>query len=95
MNDLIQRQDAIDAMVEYVADGYAESPNDFEGYMGIVKELPSAEPKIGKWIEAVKDGVWSYSDYFARCDQCHKVKFNGWGMNYCPNCGAKMRGEEE
>lgn len=44
--ELINRQDAIDAMVKYVADGYAESPNDFEGYMGIVKELPSAQPDI-------------------------------------------------
>jgi len=47
MSDLINRRDAIDAMVKYVADGYAESPNDSEGYMGIVKELPSAEPDHG------------------------------------------------
>ena len=49
------------------------------------------KPKTGKWVEAVKDGVLSYTDVYAMCDQCHKVKFNGWGMNYCPNCGAKMR----
>lgn len=44
--DCVSRQAAIDAFVKYVADGYAESPNDFEGYMGIVKKLPSAQPEI-------------------------------------------------
>lgn len=44
-NDCIDRQAAIDAIVKYVADGYAESPNDFEGYMEIVKKLPSAQPE--------------------------------------------------
>ena len=44
--DLISRQAAIDAFVKYVADGYAESPNDFEGYMEVIRELPSAQPEI-------------------------------------------------
>ena len=43
--DTISRKMAIDAFVKYVADGYAESPNDFEGYMEIVKKLPSAQPE--------------------------------------------------
>lgn len=43
VKDCISRKMAIDAFVKYVADGYAESPNDFEGYMGIVKKLPSAQ----------------------------------------------------
>lgn len=45
-DDLISRQQAIEAFVKYVADGYAESPNDFEGYIEIVKKLPSAQPEI-------------------------------------------------
>ena len=44
MSDLIYRQEAINAFVKYVADGYAESPEDFDGYIGIIKTLPSAEP---------------------------------------------------
>ena len=54
-----------------------------------------SEPKTGEWIKAVDDGVWSFTDAYAECDQCHKVTFNGWNSNYCPNCGARMNGGEE
>ena len=63
-----------------------------------LEQVPSAdvvEVKHGKWIKATDDGVWSYADAYAECDQCHKVIFNGWSMNYCPNCGAKMDGERK
>ena len=97
--DLIYRQDAIDAMVEYVADGYAESPNDFEGYMGIVKELPSAEPKTGKWVEVDCYGSEKHSVTDMRCSLCGKYASivlphrTRCVYNFCPNCGAKMIGE--
>lgn len=57
-------------------------------------EALSAEQKTGEWVKAVDDGVWSFTDAYAECSQCHKVTFNGWSMNYCPNCGADMRGKE-
>ena len=50
------------------------------------------EPEMGKWIKAADDGVWSYADVYAECNKCHNVTFNGWNMNYCPNCGKYMRG---
>ncbi len=46
------------------------------------------EPKTGEWIEHFDEsGKWY------ECDQCH----TDWGgaVNYCPNCGADMRGVEE
>ena len=49
-----------------------------------------ADRPQGEWIKAKNDGVWSYSEAYAECDQCHKVVFNGWKMNFCPNCGASM-----
>lgn len=69
----------------------------------LILEQPTVdvEPvRHGQWIKAVliyepDYSVWSYSDASAECDQCHKVTFNGWGMNYCPNCGAKMDKEEQ
>lgn len=45
------------------------------------------EPKTGEWIEHFDEsGKWY------ECDQCH----TDWGgaVNFCPNCGADMRGEE-
>ncbi len=43
------------------------------------------EPKTGEWIEHFDEsGKWY------ECDQCH----TDWGgaVNFCPNCGADMRG---
>ena len=57
--------------------------------------LNRTKQKTGKWVKAVDDGVWSFTDAYAECDQCHKVTFNGWNMNYCPNCGADMRGANQ
>ena len=54
--------------------------------------------------EPVKRGKWIYDNQFdwyrASCSECgykrvtdiKAEKWNGW--KYCPNCGAKMEGEE-
>lgn len=58
-------------------------------------EALSTNRPTGKWVKAVKHGVLSFADVYAECDQCHKVTFNGWNMDYCPNCGAYMKGESK
>ena len=64
----------------------------------VLDSIPSAEPKTGKWIVNI-------SDYESVCSVCGAKETDfiygtemwyGLGeSNYCPNCGAKMRGEEE
>ena len=86
MNDLISRQEAIKAIDDL--------PNCYNGYsdtydksliIGVIEELPSAEPKKGKWIE---------DEYGIRhCCYCNCIN-NTVYRNFCPNCGADMRGEE-
>lgn len=53
-----------------------------------IQELPTIEErKTGKWVrlESGSDG----------CNQCWTNDF-GWArFNYCPNCGAKMKGGAE
>ena len=49
-----------------------------------IKALPPVEQKPGKW--KVTDGILVY------CSECCHVNFKA--TNYCPNCGAKMEGEE-
>ena len=56
-----------------------------------VKEQPTIEPmrKRGKWISA--DAIFGGVPFY--CSEC------GWSMlgtaNFCHNCGADMKGEEE
>ena len=55
-----------------------------------IKAIPAADvrPVVrGKWIELGK-----YSDgYNWRCSVCKRE--STMAINYCPNCGADMRGE--
>ena len=57
-----------------------------------VKELIDSAPTI----DAVKHGAWIPVDWEEPrrygCSECHRLV---WQLeNYCPNCGARMDGEE-
>ena len=57
-------------------------------------EQPMINPvKHGRWIKAERQGCWSYADVYKQCSECGNVTFLAEKMNYCPNCGADMRGE--
>jgi hypothetical protein len=60
-------------------------------------KLPSAQPerKKGKWIYEGARGRFPA----CRCSVCGNVENADWAMisgevNYCPHCGADMRGKE-
>lgn len=95
MSDLIDRQ----AVLGELKDLYIKNPTcnpDYGWDAAIdtitdkVKDLPPAqhERKKGKW-KINKDGNWACP--FCEFDPYHD---NMKGMNYCPNCGADMRGKE-
>ena len=68
-----------------------------------IEILPSAQPNRGKWIPHMEQSreyigtvlINVHYDYWL-CDTCgYRVK-NGQPMhNFCPNCGADMRGNED
>lgn len=105
MDDLISRQAAIDAL----ADMHCKSDED--GYVWIIRSdawaridaLPSVTPKQkhGKWEEkAVSDEKVIDEWQSARCSACGKYHTAPYmyyfdNYNFCPNCGADMRGEQE
>ena len=58
--------------------------------LNTILELPPVTPKqkMGRWIDYQKN-IWIY----AQCSECGTV--HDTKTNYCPNCGAKMEGENE
>ena len=94
MDDTIYRQAAIDAAErESQVDG-AYGYMDTKSIVDMLNDLPSAQPerKKGKWIGEPKDGIEAMF-FKPKCSVCGfesaEVK------NYCPNCGADMRGEDD
>lgn len=94
MSDLIDRQAAIDAIDKHcnIVCQYSKKQRSvmcgacpLGTAFDVIEDLPSAESvQHGKWMWV--DGV--------RCSQCN-YKLETTGLpNYCPNCGADMRGEE-
>ena len=94
--DCISRQQAIDALTEY-GNGRAVFISVGEAVIRI-EQLPPiqpTEPKRGKWIYHPEIG-WGETWL---CDQCgEKTTSTVMGKprdNFCPNCGADMRGEHD
>ena len=98
VNDLISRQAAIEAAIEAADEWDGGSNWQRAAYIkdGLWK-LPSVQPERprGRWIE--QDGY--DGDTYYDCSVCGNswatIEGTLWenGMNFCPHCGADMRGE--
>jgi hypothetical protein len=90
MKKIIYKQDAIDALDKFNCCGYVEE--EFIQLAEAIKVLPSAQRK-GNWVGIDDEPCETFE-----CDRCGFVLedwIQGAFYNYCPNCGADMRGEEE
>lgn len=86
MNDLISRQAVIAFLqsIPYIK----EHPNMGELMKEWIEQIPSVQPKTGRWIDIMVEGMPAQA-----CDQCntfYPLAYTGGGHKYCPNCGAKM-----
>ena len=94
MDDTISKQRAIDALNDLIA-GVTENGYEWiykDDALEAVNELPSAQPKRGKWRNY--EGVLT-------CSECASefyntiMEFCGDDVpHFCPDCGADMRTKE-
>lgn len=98
VGDTISRQAAINVFEERLrANGYSNVAlvSEFNRSIGYLMRLPSAQ--------SVQHGHWIYhmsemfpADSTVECSVCHEHESVLLAHdNYCPNCGAKMDGEED
>lgn len=93
--DLIRRSDAIKAVDAFLGtDPIVER----------IKRLPSADRPQGEWIvhkerTGVNDGFIDFFPTEYECSNCGLKQsmyfINSKPSNFCPNCGADMRGTDD
>ena len=92
----------IETLLDFCANtiGHAITPNDFMR-LPRVRTLTADRPQ-GEWI---RDRYWSKGigmgeeyGFFYKCSLCEYEVESGYtrcGFNYCPYCGAKMKGASD
>lgn len=89
MDDIISRKAAI-AELDHAAWG-----KDYDKALAkaMLESLPTAQPKKGKWIAHPGGKFVGFPYMHYECDQCRD--FEPEERNFCPNCGADMRGKQD
>lgn len=60
-----------------------------------MQDLEQAERKKGKWLHKSKQLAALNTAWWYECSICGYHAFNGMRTDFCPNCGADMRGNED
>ena len=106
-SDTISRQQAIDALDFEIVHmtAYCDGKNEgnplaqynkgLEDGKKAIEALPPAqpEPKEGHWKKDESDDCPIVFQQFRICSVCGTIEMSE--TNYCPNCGAKMKGERQ
>ena len=90
MRDLIDRQAAIDKFEPWLkVKGYSEGElNMLKAVLYELKFMPSVQPRNGLWIDIKHT-------FMTKCSVCDWINNDDSSYNFCPNCGADMRGEQD
>lgn len=90
--DLIDRQSVLKAIDDYERlSAVSQTVRNMTSLREIVQWLPAAQPERekGEWLAD------EFDEWYC-CSVCHKglTMFDGT-YDFCPHCGADMRGEQE
>ena len=58
-----------------------------------IDKFPSADRPQGEWIDSQGRPMRLYESYSANCSACGE--WSEYLTEYCPHCGAKMKGAED
>ena len=105
MDDCISRQAAIDIFnqrAEELRGVYGDLGGACSGATKLIESLPyvQSDRKIGKWYKPTGMMPPEYIGVYA-CSVCDAFAMRSWKhhtqvlTNFCPNCGADMRGERD
>lgn len=97
--DAISKQAVFEAIEDDASNGvysHFASYEDAQKFKETVKALPPVTPirPKGEWIEIIDEETAYVKTWHYECSECGKNNtcFGG-NPNFCPNCGADMRGE--
>ena len=87
--EYIEREKAIEWFMAFVHMGESDIPAET-----VISDLKYAIPAAD--VAEVRHERWlcvdTDTEQFFLCNRCKKKEY--WESNYCPNCGAKMDGDE-
>ena len=90
MDKLIRQSDAIKSVLG-ITMLQGRVPIDTVIYQ--INSIPAVEPKHGEWKRRIVDNGFN-ADWV--CSECgYRVKTDFVDYNFCPNCGAKMKGADD
>lgn len=98
MSDLISRKKLLE-QIQADSEGKEGQYGDDWLFIDTINAIPTAEPKVGKWIELNKNEDGTHNIQCTYCRGCIKSKGHANSFHtakhfsYCPHCGAEMRTE--
>ena len=67
-------------------------------FLDYVEQSPTIEPKCGEWMKTSDDwidGTCGTRYYPIHCSVCSYSTYDDSATNFCPNCGARMKGVDD
>lgn len=97
--DVIYRDDALEEMAQAECGCHYEACIKDEcecSHIGRIKDIPSATRQPEQEITLNSHGEWIKHEIedtcrWVECSECHK-EYPNIEMNFCPNCGKRMKG---